>query len=205
MEFGIFYSEIAAVMKQTGKNFFDVCCDMRKLGYKYVELALEELSNDKLLIFRENYMHISALYCTFDPAADNCGKIEQLSKMAYLADADFVIPVLKGNGGEVGLLKKIASGLAGKKSRLAVAPELYKNIAGEIPDCVCCPDIPADNGSLQDAAYIHVSDVSGSEKAFHNLLDTGYDRIVTVNIQGDDLEAALKEAIETLKKRCGQE
>ena len=72
MEFGIFYSEIAAVMKQTGKNFFDVCCDMRKLGYKYVELALEELSNDKSSGYRIGPFEIESVIMEL-PYVLECG------------------------------------------------------------------------------------------------------------------------------------
>ena len=93
MEFGVFNFEIVNVMEQTGKSFYDVCREVRGMGYKYVEIDLDELDLDKLLIFRENILHISSIYCFLDFAGDVEERIAKLLKMAYLADVHFVMPI----------------------------------------------------------------------------------------------------------------
>ena len=192
MEFGVFYFEILNVMEQTGKSFYEVCVDMRKLGYKYVELELEELTPDKLLIFRENYMHISSIYCMLDFSGNVDDKIAHLLKMAYLANAKFVMPIpvrddepaLKERA--VKVLTKLCADLAEIGVQMVMEDfdgpgKTFASVSGlrayldAIPGCRCCFDTgnfihcgedleEALEICRKDIVHLHVKDRRNDEK-----------------------------------------
>lgn len=85
------YKDIVSLMAASGENLQTLCCAVRKNNFNYLDIALEDLTLDNLMVFRDHCLKISTVY--LETSAENCKneELESLKKMAYLADAEKIL------------------------------------------------------------------------------------------------------------------